>query len=411
MPEICLPRMHPGQRRIWDCPARYKVVSCGRRWGKSWFARIALSIEAARGKTVAYFAPTDKALTKMWAAMVAILAPITKKKNEQKKILYLLGGGELWFWSLENFETIRGGDYDFVVVDECCVAKKFREAWTEVIRPTLIDRAGHALFLSTPKGYDFFWEIFERGRKWDRGEGWHDEWPAWASFTASTGDNPHNPPDEIEELRKELPELAFRQEIEAQFLDGSGTVFRNVLACSTATAQDGPVAGHEYVMGVDFARSGDYTCAAVFDLATADIVHLDRFTGIEFALQRDRLIALADRFGVGAAVVETNFQQANFEELTRRDSRFVGFTTTAQSKPLLVDRLAWYLEKKDIGILSDPNLQRELLAFEGHKTPSGHIRYCAPSGQHDDCVIAAALAVFAAEKSFGDRARSAPPLW
>jgi hypothetical protein len=60
---ITLPAMHAGQKRIWESPARYKVVACGRRYGKSLFAQIALTIESAQGRICAYFAPTDKAST------------------------------------------------------------------------------------------------------------------------------------------------------------------------------------------------------------------------------------------------------------------------------------------------------------------------------------------------------------
>jgi hypothetical protein len=250
--------------------------------------------------------------------MKVILAPIICSKNEQKKILYLRGGGEIWFWSLENFETVRGGDYDFVVVDEACIVRKLAQAWTEVIRPTLIDRQGRALFLSTPRGREFFFELFERGRKWNRPDHWHDEWSEWESFHAPTASNPYIAPLEIEEIRKELPELAFRQEILAEFLDADGAVFRRVIEAATASAKSAPESGHTYVFGADFGRTGDYTVVSVVDATTREQVAIDRYTGVEFVQQQGRIAALAGVWKPATILAEANsFGQSNIEALQR----------------------------------------------------------------------------------------------
>ncbi len=409
MIELSLPAMHAGQKRIWDSTARYKVVACGRRYGKSLFAQIALTIESVQSRICAYFAPTDKALHKFWSRMKVILAPVTASKNEQKKVLYLRGGGEIWFWSLENFETIRGGDYDFVVVDEACIVRKLAQAWQEVIRPTLIDRAGRALFLSTPRGRDFFYELFERGRKWNRGEttvagdgecsSWADEWPEWESFHAPTASNPYIAPSEVAGIQKELPELAFRQEILAEFLDADGAVFRRVLDAAVAPVDTTPVPDHQYVFGCDFGRTGDYTVISVVDATTREQVAIDRFTGIEFVHQQNRIAGLASIWKPSVIIAEANsFGQSNIEALQRMGLPVSGWVATNATKAKMIDDLALAFERADLKILPHPVQKDELLAFEATKLPSGLTRYAAPQGYHDDCVIALALSNHAARR-------------
>jgi phage terminase large subunit-like protein len=424
-------RMHAGQQAIYDDPARFKVVCCGRRWGKSEFSRTALVLQAIQGKITAYFAPTDKALTKYWERMKALLAPLTIRKDEQKKILYLRGGGELWCWSLENYETVRGGDYDFVVVDECCAVKKFREAWTEVIRPTLIDRQGAALFLSTPKGFDFFYELFLRGDPTRKAslttvaasaetsfprdgecskDGEIDEWAGWASFTAPSSGNPHLPPEEIVQIAKELPEGAYEQEILALFRSRDGAIFRNVLACATATPQEKAQDGHIYVGGIDWARTKDYTVFTVFDLTTGEAVCIDRYNQTDYETQKSRVKGVYERFRPVTILAETNsIGGPQIEDLQRAGLPISPFVTTNATKATVIDALVLAFEQSTIRIPDDPALKAQLIAFEATPLPSGLVRYAAPSGQHDDLVISLALAHYAAKR--GGQPQSLPDLW
>src|SRR5207249_187372 len=159
------------------------------------------------------------------------------------------------------------------------------------IRPTLTDHRGGAWFFSTPRGRNFFHELYTR----------ENSQAHWKAHHAPTSANPHIPADEIEEARKDLPERVFLQEYEAVFLDDGAGVFRNVLA---AVDEDLPIDPHvatdamgdAFVIGVDWARHNDFTVFTVLDAKKRATVAIDRFTGIEYALQLSRLKALHARF-------------------------------------------------------------------------------------------------------------------
>jgi len=216
------------------------------------------------------------------------------------------------------------------------------------------------------------------------------EWHGWQLPTAA---NPYIAPAEIEAARLGLPERIFAQEFLAQFLDDAGGVFRRVMEAATATAQGGAIGGHEYTFGVDWGRSNDYTAIAVLDITHSEIVALDRFNQIDYSLQLARLTALYERFRPRAIVAEANSMgQPLIEQLQVAGLPVVPFTTTAASKQIAVDALALAFERGSIRIIPDATLISELQAYEADRLPSGMLRYGAPSGIHDDTVMALMLA-------------------
>jgi phage FluMu gp28-like protein len=270
------------------------------------------------------------------------------------------------------------------VIDEAALARDLGRTWQMVIRPTLADLRGDAWLLSTPRGRDFFWECFQRGQ---RAGG---EWKSWHMPTSS---NPHIDPAEIEAARADLPERVFQQEFLAHFLDQSGGVFRRVREAATATPQDAALPQHSYVMGVDFARQADYTCLAVIDTTTSELVALDRFNQVDYQVQLGRLQALAERFEPAVIVAEQNsIGLPLIEQLQRAGLPISPFVTSNASKTRIIDALALAFEQGSLRILNEPVLLDELQAFELERLPSGMVRYSAPPGKHDDTVMSLALA-------------------
>jgi phage FluMu gp28-like protein len=193
-----------------------------------------------------------------------------------------------------------------------------------------------------------------------------------------------------------MPERVFQQEIMAQFLEDGAGVFRGVRAAAVAIAQDGPTEKHEYAIGVDWARTDDATVFAVVDITDKALVYLDRMNNTDYAMQRARLIALAVRFKPNAVLVEMNSMGTpQLESLQREGLPVQGFTTTNASKAQIIESLALAFETREITILDDPILTGELMAYQSERLPSGLVRYNAPSGMHDDTVIALALAWYA----------------
>jgi hypothetical protein len=208
-----------------------------------------------------------------------------------------------------------------------------------------------------------------------------------------TSTNPHIDPSEIEAARRMLPERIFAQEYLAEFLEDAGGVFRNVPACATAIAQERGARDRAYAVGVDWGKLNDFTVFSVIDVRDKSLVYLDRFNQIDYTVQMGRLLALCERFRPVAVVVERNsIGEPLIEALLRAGLPITAFQTTNSSKMAIIDALALAFERRDIAILPDPVLVNELQSYEMERLPSGLLRYSAPEGLHDDCVMSLALA-------------------
>lgn len=344
---------------------------------------------ALRGRPVAWMAPTYKLLMEAWRDALRVLRPVLASSNASDHRIELVTGGVAEFWTLQDPDAGRSRKYARVIVDEAGLVATLGETWQAAIRPTLADYSGDGWMLGTPKGRNFFWECWNRGAD--------PLQPDWASWQQSTNANPHIKPEEIAAMRAELTERRAAQEIDAQFLEDGGGVFRNVQAVSTGKEQRDPTDGHTYVAGGDWGRSGDPTAISVWDATERREVCLERWDGVDFALQEQRLIALIERYRISAFLAEKNsFGWPIIERLQRIGLPVQMFVTTNATKAAAVDALALSLERRDLILLNDPIATAELLAYEGTELPSGMVRYNAPEGQHDDTVIARMLANLAA---------------
>jgi hypothetical protein len=369
---------------------RFNVVCLGRRSGKTTLGINRVIAMLQSGQAVAWAAPTYRVMQNVWKDLVEVLHPVIVRYNQQQWRIEVVGGGFVELWSLEKSDSMRGRSYALMIIDEAATVPRLRDTWQQVIRPTLADCQGGAWFLSTPKGRNFFWECWKLGQSRDDG-GQGD--PSWASWQMSTHCNPYMPTEEIDAMRRGLPEMVFQQEVNAQFIDDHGGVFRNIYECATAEEQTARRDGHAYVIGVDWGRTNDSTVFAVVDMTMQALVHLDRFQGVSYPLQIERLTALAERFRPVSIVAERNAMGGPLVELLQRDGLPLhGFDTTNASKARIIEQLALSFERQEIAILMDDILTHELLAYESQVLAGGAYRYQAPSGEHDDTVMALALA-------------------
>jgi hypothetical protein len=146
-------------------------------------------------------------------------------------------------------------------------------------------------------------------------------------------------------------------------------------------------------MGVDWGQSNDFTVLTVFDADKRQQVDMDRFNKVDWALQRGRLKAMADKWKVDRILAEKNsIGGPNIEALRREGLPVLAFDTTAVSKPPLIESLVLAIEKREVTLLNDPVLINELEAYERTVSKdTGRSKYSAPEGLHDDCVVSVAL--------------------
>jgi predicted phage terminase large subunit-like protein len=307
--------LHPGQRRVLETPARFKVISAGRRFGKTLLAVEWLALMeggAIDGKSVAFLSPTYKLLLDVWADMERTLKPATRKANRTEMRIELITGGMIDFWTLEDKDAGRGRKYARLVIDEAAHARYLKDAWERAISPTLTDYSGDAWFISTPNGLNYFHELFRRGDD--------PTFPDWASFHIPTRVNPHIDPAEIEQKRRELPDLVFRQEYLAEFVTFGGGLVKPYMLVDAPCPPGLPV-----VLGVDLAiseRSGaDYTAIVALardpDTGIVYVKEAERHRcGFHDVLQRIKAAA-ARHSPVLIAIEQTQYQAAVVQELLR----------------------------------------------------------------------------------------------
>jgi hypothetical protein len=386
---------HKNQNSVFSSPVRYKVVACGRRWGKTrgaitWIVenlmpevdgQLLLDVGGLRGWWVA---PTY-AQSKIAYRYFLELFPhwIIEKKNESELRIVLISGNILEFKTADKPDNLRGEKIDSLVLDECGVMNG--DVWYEVLRPALMDTKGMACFIGTPKGQNFFFELKAKGE--DKTESDY----MFKSF--SSYDTPFVDNKEIEQAKKEMPDRLFRQEILAEFLEDTGGIFRNVTACAVGQLSD-PVHNREYLMGVDLAKYEDFTVLCVMCKKTRQVVAFDRFNQISWEMQEERILDMANRYNEAEILIDRGqVGDAIAENLQRRyDGRVEPIMFTNDNKTSMINKLSNFIEKEQIKFPPIPELLNELKIYQYERLPSGKLRMNAPSGYHDDCVIALGLA-------------------
>lgn len=388
MTTLTMPPLHSGQRAVAAATARFRVLACGRRWGKTRLGALLCLGTAIQRRRAWWVAPSYKMAAVGWRLIRQLAQQVPGAQIRQgDQMVTMAGGGTVQVRSADDPQALRGEGLDFVVLDECAFIAE--ATWTEALRPALSDRRGGALFISTPKGRNWFWRLWQRGSQGDDGE--------WRSWRFSTGDNPYIAADEIDAARQSLPERIFRQEYLAEFMDDAGGVFRRVAEAATAQPVCQANGNHVYVAGLDWALHNDFTVMSIIDATTKTMVSMDRYNGVEYSVQRQRATAIYERFNVAVVVAEENAMGGpNNEALQASGMNVRRFTTTNATKASIIEDLAAAFERGEITILADPTLVAELQAFEMSRLPSGQMRYSAPEGMHDDCVMALALAWSAA---------------
>ena len=206
------------QSEIYLCPSRFISVVAGRRFGKTFLSTGKILEQAIKGRdrNVWYVAPTYGAAKEIaWDMLITTIPPeYIYKTNETSLTLKLINGSVIALKGAEKPNNLRGRSLDYVVLDE--FADMRPEAWSEVLRPSLSDRQGGALFIGTPKGRNHFYDIWAKGIDGDND---------WSSFQYTTLPGGNVPEAEVAAARNDLDERTFQQEYEAAFVNYSGIIY------------------------------------------------------------------------------------------------------------------------------------------------------------------------------------------
>lgn len=212
--------LHDAQMQIFKSDKRFKVASCGRRFGKSYLAAWVLIIKALQSpdKDVFYVAPTfQQAKDILWSILKDVGQSVIKSTHENTATITLVNDRKIYLKGSDRPDTLRGVGLAYVVMDEYASMKP--EVWEMILRPTLADVKGGALFIGTPAGKNHFHKLWLEAQLPENAEDWE-------SYQFVSTDNPFLDPAEIDAAQKSMSTQAFRQEFEATFESFSGGVFQ-----------------------------------------------------------------------------------------------------------------------------------------------------------------------------------------
>ncbi len=420
---------HPAQRQIhWARGKRFRTVCTGRRFGKTMCLAGELMDRGCyeRAGDYGWVAPTYNVADRGIEAFQKIggnegFVQVHGQAPSRVEFKGPLGLVRIWFLSADNPDSIRGFGFLGMVIDEAAAIPK--DVWNFVLRPTVSQTLGWVVFVSTPAGRNWFYDMHTRGLDPSERD--------YASFTFPSNASPYFPAKEWEEARRTLPENVFRQEYMAEFLEDSAGVFRNVDACLIPEIEPrmnadgrGWEAPRDVAVGCDIAKHTDFTVLIAMDSRTGRCLEMERFNQLDWPIQKERILAFVMKWRARLIMDSTGIGDPVMDDLRRVWGDVEGYKLTSQSKTELIQRLIVAIEQRQVswpaggGVRvnskqstvnsgerqSDSRavgrsdcgnwevLTAELKRYEYTIMPSGGISYNAPSGFHDDCVIALALA-------------------
>jgi len=377
--EYTRPWMYQKQLASFFSEARYSCIEASTKSGKT-VAGMAWLFEKAitgpgKGANYWWIAPVFGQAKIAYIRLKRGLPDQLRKPNETEMTLSLPNGAILSFRGSDRPDSLYGEDVHAAVIDE---ASRCREDAWHAVRSTLTKTQGPVRIIGNVKGRkNWFYKIARLAESGEQGY-------LYTKITAQDAvEAGVLPAEEIEDAKRALPENVFKELYLAEPSDDGGNPFSvKAITEITGAMSDAP----PVVFGVDLAKSVDYTVVVGLD-SEGRVCKFDRFQA-PWDVTRDRILrtigtvrTLADSTGVGDPIVE-DLQKTGHVE---------GVKFTSQSKQQMMEGLALAIQQREIRIPAGV-IKNELESFEYEYTRTG-VRYSAPSGLHDDCVCALALAV------------------
>jgi len=394
------PKLHDGQLRAVELikgPSKYVTVVAPRQTGKTFFSLQALLYWSLNepGAVIFFCSPTYQQAKKPMEELYNAIASsgIVKSYNRSDFRIELKNGSVIHFKSTERADNLRGFTGTHMVVDEA--AYHAEEVWASVLKPIMLVKGKKVLFISTPRGNNWFKRMYDLGQSQDN--------PDYASCRMHYSENPHLDLKELEEAKRTLPEHIFKAEYEGTFTDSGSTVFNNIE--NSMFDKWTPPTGKVYV-GIDLGRANDYTVATFID-STGKIVDIYRENLQDWSKMVQEIIVKIKKWNATALIEVNSIGDVVFELIKKSWSDTHPFVTSNKSKNEIIEGLAIDLNNGEVMIPSEKlfgPLSFELAVFEYSYSPiTRTIKYGAASPFHDDTVMSLSIANYCrkTKKSLG----------
>ena len=309
--------------------------------------------------------------------------PILQSDNKSELEIKLVNGSSIKFLSIQNYDAIRGHTFDYLFCDEAAYYPP--NVYQQVLQPTTLARGRKTVLCSTPRGINYFYDLFMRGI--DPSD------KSTISFKFDYTANPYFNLDEIENIRKQLPDGIFRAEYLGEFSESS-TVFGNV--ADVCINHEYPAPTGNLFCGIDVALYTDYAVATILD-ANGNLVAFYRQKTGSINKLNSELEEFLNKYKPSKTLIELNSMGVGvYEYLQPRVRGVEGFKTHAISKGPLINQLQNSIEEKRIKLPTqnlEPAIYDELVNFSfNYSEKTRAIQYSALPGKHDDCVLSLAFA-------------------
>lgn len=375
---VTLYNPHQNQKIIHDSinfePYKYYTLAIGRQFGKTMLAMNQAFYWAIndKGCKIGWVSPIYKQSEKVFDEMSKAFAPSVVKTNASKLTLEV-EGSLIQLFSSERYDNMRGFTFDYLIIDES--AWQNEEAWTNVLRATVLVRGKKVLFLSTPRGRNWFYNLYSM-------DGVDSQ---YKSFRMSSYDNPIIDSKEIDAARLTLPEHIFKQEYLAEFVDNGSGVFTNLTIAN-------PVNSSSYYAGIDLGRADDYTVLTVIN-QSGQVVCCDRWRHSSWQTIIDSMLPILKRYNPHVLIEVNSIGDVIYEQLLKVYSKVKPFVTTSKSKQEIVEGLQVAIQNKTFTMPEIDWLIKEFNVFTYEYNPKTRsIKYSAPNGFHDDGVMSCCIA-------------------
>lgn len=339
-------------------------------------------------------APTYELTSKVFEYVIRFLLAVDRsfgnfisaKPNPQLRI-----SESIWIQCKSATEpmSLLGEELDLEIIDEAALIPE--KIYHQYIYPTTIakSRNTQVYLISTPRGKNWFSNMFHQLQEKE------------SSFHFTSLDGVETDVTKLEEIKKKMPDLLFRQEYMAEFVDEAGTVFRNLdRAIVPYREQDGR-RDHFYTIGVDLGTVNDYTVIHVVDRENYETVYWDRFKGVDYPMIKDKIRIKAWQYNNARVIIDaTGVGRSVYEDLRQSGVFVEDFTFSGKTKEELIGKEIVFVDERYVKVPDIPVLISEMKAYEYEylNKVTGellrNIKYGAPQGFHDDAVTAFGLAIW-----------------
>lgn len=376
---------------VQDKRYKYITVAFSRQSGKT-VLMLVLCIQwlLEKNVSIAYICRNFILAKRLYRELIKILPnDIVKSANGSDLLIESIYGSTLTFYSAEQGASLRGQTFNYMICDEFAFHKQEQTdgtmLWNDILSPTLKARGRKCIFVSTPLGKNnIFYEMYQRGLS--------DDFPKYASILKTIYDDGFITQEEIEEIKKSIPELSFKQEYMCEWLDDGLSFFQGFSDCFDIDSYS----GNKCWIGCDLSGDGsDSTvCAKVSENGNVELFEavgtLDmKYRQISNFIDRSNPVAVyCENNGIGLPMI------GEIKKLSRNKNKIYEWTTSNSSKEEIVSDMAVAIANKEVHFIkSDMKTYNELGNFVVSVSKSRKLTFAARGSGHDDRVMATAIAL------------------